>query len=422
MEDFMPFVGCPKNSDVVSSSISAISSFKTYRRDGSVAASGSQVTAPYSLSRASKHGVGGKMVLVNNKPWSPTRPYTRSASLVEYEPGTTYLKAIDTSGQTQIWQGYCAPSSIWSPTDGLLLAAPSGDFSVDSFGVPTLSAKSMARINTGLLVKAGDRKVNIGNFLAESKETLKMLATAVQRFARIYRSARNGRWSDVLRLLGTPKLNYLRGVSHKGKTVSEIWLEFIYGWKPLLADIYDLFNTLQKGLNIKPQMLSVRRRISTSDVIDEKGISTFHRYCRTNGTLYGKMWYKISSSDITFWNRLGLINPAEPLWEALPFSFIVDWFVPVSSYLEALSARVGLDFVDGYYGCKQETICILSQPTKASSGYVALSSSCRSTRTTVGYRRTKMSSLPWPDVWFKSPFSTIHVANAIALLAGMKKH
>lgn len=419
----MPFVGCPKNSDVVSNGKTNISSSKRYRRDGKTPPLfGSQVTAPWSESRASKHGVGGKMVLVNNKPWSPTRPYTRSASLVIYEPGTTicYDKSSD---QFEIWQGYPAPSSIWSPSDGLLLAAPSGDFTVDSFGVPTLSAKSMARINTGLLVKAGDRKVNIGNFLAESGETLKMLATAVKKLVRAYRAVRKGQFGRALKTLASPNLAHLKGKSFAKKAVSEVWLEFIYGWKPLMADIYDLFNVLQKGLNIKPQMLSVRRRISTVDVANDVNISGFaSRYTRTTGTLYGKMWYKISSSDITFWNRLGLINPAEPFWEALPFSFLVDWLVPVSSYLEALSARVGLDFVDGYYGCKQDTMCILSRVTHANSGYTVLNSSCVTRRETTGYRRTKMSSLPWPDVWFKSPFSTLHVLNALALMKTLKKH
>jgi hypothetical protein len=46
--------------------------------------------------------------------------------------------------------------------------------------------------------------------------------------------------------------------------------------------------------------------------------------------------------------QLGLTNPASMAWAALPYSFVVDWLLPVGTMLGALSAPVGLKFQTGY--------------------------------------------------------------------------
>lgn len=415
----MPFVGCPINSLYASPSKVFRSVWDNFNSSGSNIGHAEWNTSAVSLETASKFGSGGPRVIISDgHPWAPTRAYTRSASIINYDTGfSRFLRKSD--GQTLVGSGVWSPSGIWNPSQQHLLAVSSSDFVVDSWGVPTMSSSMKARIDTGLLQKAGDRKVNLGNALAEGKETVRMLAEAVKTLAAAYHAARHGSWGKVASLLRHPRLHL-----PSGRNLSQHWLEYIYGWRPLIQDIYDLYQTLKNGLNIKPQLLSVRRKISTSidQTIDDPSGTFTHRYARTSATFYGKMWYRISSEDITIFNRLGLINPAEVAWEVIPFSFVVDWLIPVSSYLEALSARVGLTFVDGYYGCKIETISQLSEPQTPGFGFESMGgSSCKSERLTSGYQRTKMSSLPWPDVWFKSPFSTIHVANAIALLATLRR-
>jgi len=46
-------------------------------------------------------------------------------------------------------------------------------------------------------------------------------------------------------------------------------------------------------------------------------------------------------------SQTGFLNPINLVWEILPFSFVVDWFLPIGPYLEAASAFNGLEFVDG---------------------------------------------------------------------------
>jgi hypothetical protein len=47
-------------------------------------------------------------------------------------------------------------------------------------------------------------------------------------------------------------------------------------------------------------------------------------------------------------NRLGVINPLAIAWELYPFSFVIDWFVPIGSVLTAATATAGLEFVSGH--------------------------------------------------------------------------
>jgi hypothetical protein len=46
-------------------------------------------------------------------------------------------------------------------------------------------------------------------------------------------------------------------------------------------------------------------------------------------------------------NQLGLLNPLSLIYELTPWSFVVDWFVPIGPVLNALTAPAGLIFVSG---------------------------------------------------------------------------
>lgn len=45
---------------------------------------------------------------------------------------------------------------------------------------------------------------------------------------------------------------------------------------------------------------------------------------------------------------LGLLDPLTLAWELIPFSFVVDWFLPVGTYLSQLTALNGLTLMNGF--------------------------------------------------------------------------
>jgi hypothetical protein len=54
---------------------------------------------------------------------------------------------------------------------------------------------------------------------------------------------------------------------------------------------------------------------------------------------------KIIPDSVRNVSALGLTNPALVGWELVPFSFVVDWFTPIGSWLESLTAFEGYNVV-----------------------------------------------------------------------------
>ena len=50
----------------------------------------------------------------------------------------------------------------------------------------------------------------------------------------------------------------------------------------------------------------------------------------------------VHNQNLLLANRLGIINPQTWLWDNVPWSFVVDWWLPVGSFLSNLTALVGL--------------------------------------------------------------------------------
>lgn len=51
---------------------------------------------------------------------------------------------------------------------------------------------------------------------------------------------------------------------------------------------------------------------------------------------------------------LGLTNPLDVAWEVLPFSFVVDWFIPIGNWLNVLDAMHGYRFRAGSWTLREE--------------------------------------------------------------------
>lgn len=66
---------------------------------------------------------------------------------------------------------------------------------------------------------------------------------------------------------------------------------------------------------------------------------------------------KVTNPNLYLANRLGLTNPASVVWELIPFSFVVDWFVNVSDFLNQFSEFHGVALVNPFNSIKTTTFC-----------------------------------------------------------------
>jgi hypothetical protein len=131
-----------------------------------------------------------------------------------------------------------------------------------------------------------------------------------------------------------------------------------------------------------------------------------------------RLVYKVQNMDLAAFASLGLTNPLEIVWELLPYSFVLDWLVPVGRYLSVLDADMGLQFLDGYWS----TLTSVEWHTRGVVFNDSLTWSISGEAPQVEgfaryYGRSKYASTPVPGLYIKSPITFGHVANAFSLLA-----
>lgn len=343
--------------------------------------------------------------------WSPCRPYQRSVAKVDY---TGAFETYKLGGGSQIQQFEGRPYVYpYRPLNFMY----NGPAPVDVFGVPTpVDSNTRNRLITECINKVADPKMELGNFLAQGGKTASEIAHLMLRVLRAYRAARSGNVSGVARALGVGSLSF-GGTS---KDVAKLWLEHRYGWLPLLSDIKDLSGVLSKGLGDKAPILHATRNlqdrypwspIGNQGYADLTGVMLVNRRC--------KLWYVLDDITLFRLSQLEVINPLEVAWELLPYSFVIDWFLPVGNLLAAWTGTWGLTYLDG---------CITTRAEGAAGGFhkhgmtgwefSGIPSFWELNQ--MGMLREPLATA-YPGLYVKSPFSWLHAANALALLRNLRR-
>lgn len=188
--------------------------------------------------------------------------------------------------------------------------------------------------------KLANQKVDVLTTLAESKATANMLADAAYDLFTLYRNARKGNFRGVNRFLKKRRLK--RTVKHhwRKKTAENRWLELQYGWLPLIGDISTAMKAYAEN-QASPYVFKVTHS-TKKPAISNSGLIVGDRIFKTS------CYYIVKNETLRSaaqWN-LG-INPLLTAWEIVPYSFIVDWFIPIGDFLQQFSSSAGLQFVSG---------------------------------------------------------------------------
>lgn len=285
----------------------------------------------------------------------------------------------------------------------------------DPQGAPTQFFNKRNRCETEALSKLVAGGAQLGAALAESKKTLEMVSGLSLQVLSAYRAARRGRWKETTAALGIGRHSFKSG----SKEVSSRWLELQYGWLPLLGDISSTVDKVKKYSTATWKPLCVVRTLE--EVIDEELIVPTPGYVniwRTRGThsVRVQLWYNVTDPKLHLLANLGLINPLSVGWELVPFSFLVDWFLPVGTTLEAWTATLGCNFLSGTLTTKaigQEMNYTYWE--ESGSDYTSTGDTIN-TNIIRGYRRDKYDTWPTPSLYLKSPVSSGHMLNALALI------
>lgn len=188
------------------------------------------------------------------------------------------------------------------------------------------------------IAKIKDQKLALGEDLGEAVKTYHAY---VEEGVRLLRAAVYLKQGNLPAVWGT--LRHNQSAIRRG---ADIFLQYKYGWKPLMEDIYaldQLFREkLKKALIIRASAKSQREDITPLSGYGVTKSGHGFRQCQVH--LYGLVDSKEGASLM---DKVGLSNPLSLGWNLAPWTFVSDWFVPVGTVLDSWTAPLGVKFLGG---------------------------------------------------------------------------
>jgi hypothetical protein len=303
--------------------------------------------------------------------------------------------------------------------------------------VPSVSDDITYNKAVNQLIASAESEIsgNLAQDFAQFGQTTRLIANTATRIAGSISALKRGNFSKAIRFLteGKPRRGHVprRTLDHQ-KTLASNWLELQYGWKPLLQDIEGAMRSTAKLMVADTSVKEVRGSAQRLVVVSDRPKRTAGEYApivcdREVLTQYAvklKMRYKVDDHLKAFAAQTGFTNPINLGWEILPYSFVVDWFLPIGPYLSALSAWDGLAFMGGTkteFMKQYVTINVNLQGVVFTTGQ-KIDESAYYTRDSIRHNRVTLISFPrlrLPSL--KSGVSVTHAANALALMTAAFK-
>lgn len=187
----------------------------------------------------------------------------------------------------------------------------------------------------------------MGVTLAQRRQAMGMITSRVFSLLQFARALRKGRFSDAAAALNVSKdpRYYGRTWRRRTRDLGSTFLEWHFGWSPILQDIDAGIKLIGGGY---PPLTCRGRGRSTSAGVT---VST-----DTYGTTYRNISYTskvqliatvmVADENELLANQLGLVNPLTVAYELIPWSFLLDHVVNVSQFLGSFNDFVGLSLAN----------------------------------------------------------------------------
>lgn len=212
---------------------------------------------------------------------------------------------------------------------------------------PSDFSQYMARTRQKALAQATEKNMQLNAFLAQAGSTGKMVGNAARRFA-----------DGLNDLMQGPKgLAKKYGRIANWRKTPGAYLEYLYGWRPLGEDVANAFDLLN---DFKNRGMGYEMRVSSGnrdrDVLSYLGKAVTHG----NGDWSDSVRWINDREIITqagyvfalprwFVEQTPTIAPWSTAWEIFPYSFVVDWALPIGNWIGAMeSAQFAPHFKEGF--------------------------------------------------------------------------
>lgn len=358
------------------------------------------------------------------RPENPHRRVFNSSSRPRLQWVTHWLYANGTHDR----QDNDGPASVFGTYSDIYLGA-------DKYPGDDPTNQAISRLQSQLNQTSGNLMVT----MAEADKTAAHLAHTATRLVSAFRNLKRGRLGDFARDLGmTTKVSEVRAYRNSWRRksvqgsdmrqfVANSWLEYSYGWKPLLQDFHAQAENLARvmtdyGYVVHEAKASARtgRKVYTEKYTEPNLYYASEKTVWVSNRVSFTVRYRIQNGSQQVANNFGLLNPLEVAWEVIPFSFVADWFLPVGDFLQSLTAYNGLEFSGGTKKFIREAETwhrTFNGPGSGTNPRVYFEPfEVTSHQFIFDKKRTLLTDFPRMTLQLKDPRSFAHAASAIALL------
>jgi hypothetical protein len=268
----------------------------------------------------------------------------------------------------------------------------------------------------GALEQLNRRDIDLGTAWAERGKTAQMLGDIASKTIRTINAARKHRGREILDIWG---LNH-RGA--RGKGFVDSYLTYHYGVKPFLQDLSGAVQALVRLPANNWKALVKGKHWYETEKSTQVGLGGLAPYESRSHLRQGAkviisaIQRPLSKEEELRWS-LGLDSPLGTAWELTPWSFVIDWALPIGDYISALNS---LKYYNGWeivYTQFRKELCTYSGSKGTVNGIA-----CSSTLSGGGYEKVNIersisNGPPMFAIPFKDPRSLDHMAKSLALLA-----
>lgn len=260
------------------------------------------------------------------KQWNDPAHRTKPTDLLHNCTGLAKQYTIEkTAGST----GWCHTA----PASGTRSDIFEEKQSYQSTWVPTSRSPYTDDWVTGLRLMIKEEAINLGATVAEYKQSVDMFGSATRGIVNA--------WNDFRKIKRNRKKLSMC-------SVAAAELVYTYGVAPLVSDVFDSIEALRLRLEHPVfRRYHIRKADEVKEKLDKKWPTPSSLF---RGGYTGWTSHKVSQDVICYaWfdlekaSMFTLGNPLELTWEVTPFSFVVDWMIPIGDYLIALDALKAVD-------------------------------------------------------------------------------
>lgn len=207
-----------------------------------------------------------------------------------------------------------------------------------------------------------------------------------------------------------------RGLSKSKDSLADLWLFYVYAIMPLVLECISLIKHIQK---IKPRAVHGRSRrfFSRSYPVNDAYFS-----CTREHTGYVSSHVRGYVTVVDPLQKMaseyGFTNILTILWERITYSFVIDWFVNIGSWLASLTALDGVNVSDYNETVTKKNGMSVSNFRSTNSGGWSITSTIVNSDSFMYKHKSRSvpSKVPKPQLFAEANLSWRRLLSGVALL------